>query len=227
MKEIPAAYRAIAERLAPLTGSMSVSCEGVLVPVPMLAAPGTAEAGASPASAALRNFIAHDPWAGTSAVSAGNWLLLAETDERAVFGQRTGELGIDRTVVFARSGSSFQPTNLGGCGTVVPGPGQSAEVLGRSSVYGSTLELNWTAGSNCGSGPAETDRVLDHVVVQQSPTAVRILVISKQSPDAGPPRSEWCAGTGKSMTTRVTLDAPLGNRGLFDEARVPEARVEN
>ena len=122
VKNIPAAYRITAERVAPLAAGMSVDCAGASVPVPMLAAPGGDEAGPSPAAAALREVLAHNPWSGTSEIAGGNWLLLAETADRAVFGQREGALGIGTVVVLSRSGSSYRPENLTGCGTVVSWP---------------------------------------------------------------------------------------------------------
>ncbi len=225
VKDVPSAYRAIAAQLAPLAAGMSVACTGdVHVPVPMLAAPGDAESGTSPASAALRDVLAHNPWAGTSDLSRGNWLLLADTGDKAVFGQREGTLGIGSVITFSRSGSSYRPENLGGCGPVIPGPGQIGEPIYGATVAGSSLDLAWTTGSNCGNGPAKTDRVLDHVVVQETPTTVRLLIISKPAPDAGPVRGP-CGGTAKGATAHVRLAEPLGTRTLLDDAHVPPTRV--
>jgi hypothetical protein len=141
VKNIPAAYRVTAERVAPLAAGMSVDCAGALVPVPMLAAPGGDEAGPSPAAAALREVLAHNPWSSTSPIVGGNWLLLAETTDRAVFGQRVGAMGVGTVVVLSRSGSSYRPENLTGCATVVPGPNESGEVISSATAVGPSLEL--------------------------------------------------------------------------------------
>jgi hypothetical protein len=156
VKNIPAAYRVTAERVAPLAAGMSVDCAGALVPVPMLAAPGGDEAGPSPAAAALREVLAHNPWSSTSPIVGGNWLLLAETTDRAVFGQRVGAMGVGTVVVLSRSGSSYRPENLTGCATVVPGPNESGEVISSATAVG--------PHSNSGGLPAPS-------VVPESSTA--------------------------------------------------------
>ena len=225
VKSVPAEYRSVADDADPLSSAMQVECGGVSVPVAMLAAPGGAETGTSKASAALRAFLANNPWKGMGTVTAKNWLLLSQTSKTLVFGQRTGRIGVGAVVTLTRKGSSFTPTALGGCGPAGLGGDESGEPV-EATVQGSQLTLRWENGSNCGTGPARTARVESRVLVQEDAQSVHILLLSKPSPNAGPlPAGQACAGVGLASAAHVTLETPLGTRTLVDDSRVPGSTV--
>lgn len=87
--------------------------------------------------------------------------------------------------------------------------GPTAGATGRiiSNAYlvdETTLQLTFDAGS--------CDRVED-VLVTESETEVRVMVLSAQSTDV-----ETCAAVIQPWSIEVTLDAPLGDRELLDLA---------
>ncbi len=223
---IPAAYRSVADDADPLSAAMQVDCGGVSVPVAMLAAPGGAETGTSKASAALRAFLANNPWKGEGTVTAKNWLLLSQTSKTLVYGQRTGRIGVGTVVTLTGNGSAFIPTTLGGCGPAGPGGHESGEPV-EATVRGSELTLRWENGSNCGTGSARIARVESRVLVQEAAQSVHILLLSKPAPNTGSlPAGQFCAGVGLPSTAHITLKTPLGTRTLVDDSRVPGSAVD-
>lgn len=217
---IPAAYQQIASRYAPQTQHLTVDCGGQVLPVALLAAPGGAENGTGPAADALRALFRDNPFAGMGTVTPTNWVLLAETGTRAIFGQRTGPIGVGTVLVFNRHGNHFTPSGESGCSTVRTGPTTTAEPIIAATSSGMTLKLQWQNSTNCGDGPAHTARVVDRVEVLESSTTVRILLTSRPAPDAGSTHGA-CAATGVTATATAQLTAPLGHRQLLDDARLP------
>ncbi len=222
---IPRQYQDIAAEYAPLSQHLNVDCGGQAVAVPMLAAPGGAESGNSPAAQALRDFFQHNPFAGMGAVTPTDWLVLSQTPKEAIFGQRTGPIGVGTVVVFTRKGGSYTPASETGCSTVHAGPGETAEPITSVSSTGATLTLQWMNESNCGSGPSRTARTTARVAVAENAGLVRVMLLSQPAAGAGPTTTAACGGTAIATTTTVHLKAPLANRQLVDDSRVPSNRL--
>lgn len=161
-------------------------------------------------AAGLRNAIAHDDTGGESPLPAGNWVLLAEHDGKAYFGQRTGAVGINATVTMEGKNGVWVRGRSGGCGAVGYADGRSAQLIGYLGM-GRTL-LVFASGGACGDFRPPTVYVHEHL------TSVGVLAISQ------PPLSERgfhnCAGLPVPATV-VTLSAPLGTRTVRDIGYVP------
>ncbi|MDQ2845327.1 MAG: hypothetical protein M3Y77_03030 [Actinomycetota bacterium] len=184
--------------------------------------PGDAEKGSGPTAQALRDFLADNPWGDTFPVTHSGWLLLAESSKEYGFGQRIGKVGIGPIVTLTRDGGRYRPSQLGGCGTVVPAPGEQSAVIDAVRVRGDELTITWMNGS-CGLG-GPPDQALVRVETVQADTAVHLLVITKRNP-AAVSASSACAGVGLSSTAMTTLAAPLGARSAFDDAHIPAASI--
>jgi len=226
-------YEAAVVEVAPLAAGRSISCYDAQVPVGKLAMPGQAEKGSSPAARALRAFLAHNPWDSMYPVTNHGWMLIAENSRTYVFGQRTGKVGMGAVVTLVNKGGQYLPDQLGGCGAVIPGPGEESAGIQAVTVSGRSLKINWSNGS-CGAG-APPDRVLIRVETVQTSTSVHLLVVTKPNPavaasmtntaDTGKTASTGCGGVGLSSKAAMTLGAPLGKRKLFNDAHVPAEAI--
>lgn len=213
------AYEAALRATAPLAAGRSVMCGGLAVPAAVLAEPGGAENGSSEASAALRSFLADNPWRETSPVSSVNWLLLAQSNDLLVFGQRAGSIGVGAVVTFSKEGAKYRPAGLGGCGLVVPGADEHSATVTAATVHGTRLELSWM-NSNCGGPGSQPDQVLVRTEIAQSDSEMHILIVTKDNP-AAPNTKDNCQGVATSSTASVTLPGSLGSNTLHDDAHVP------
>lgn len=202
----------------PLARGRSVLCGDVAVPAAVFAMPGRAELGSSSSSLALKGFLAHDPWGDTSPVTGREWMLLAANDKEYVFGQRTGKVGMGAVVIFVNRGGRYVVSQLGGCGTVVPGPGEDSAIVNSVTRSGRRVTISWENGRCSANGPL--DQVVVRVETVQTNAAVHLLVVTRRSP-AAPPVGTMCAGVGGVSTSVTMLDAPLGARQLLNDAKVP------
>ena len=210
--------------MAPLAAGRFISCYDAQVPVAKLAMPGQAEKGSSPSSRALRAFLAHNPWNSTYPVTSSGWMLIAENTRKYVFGQRTGKVGMGAVVTLVNKGGSYLPDQLGGCGTVNPGPGEESAVIEAATVSGRSLKVSWLNGS-CGQG-ALPEQVVVRVETVQTGTSVHLLVVTQPNPALTTrPANTACAGVGLSSVAATTLSAPLGKRKLFNDAHVPAVAI--
>lgn len=208
----------------PLAVGRQVRCGDLSVPVEVLAEPGNAETGTSESSVALRAFLANNPFEGMGSVTGQNWLKITETEQVLVFGQRTGTVGIGSVVTFHRSGSTWEPSSLGGCGAVAPGPGEQAAHLDRAVLHGRQLKLTWMNGTCGGEG---LNRILLRTETTVTPSGLHLLLVTGNDPAA--PKPQLCAGVGKLSTTSVAVSAEVAallSKGLYDDAVVPAEHVE-
>ncbi|MGI8415488.1 MAG: hypothetical protein ACR2P2_04650, partial [Nakamurella sp.] len=196
----------------------SVLCGDVAVPVGVFAMPGRAELGSSPSSLALKGFLAHNPWGATYPVTGREWMLLAANDKEYVFGQRTGKVGMASVVTFVHRDGRYVVSQLGGCGTVVPGPGEDSAIVDSVTRSGRRVTISWENGRCSAHGPL--DQVVVRVETVQTKAAVHLLVVTKRN-SAAPPVGTMCAGVGAASTAVAILDAPLGARQLLNDAKVP------
>ena len=220
---IPEQYRSIARRINPLSADMTIRCEGIDIPVAALAAPGDAQDGGSASSQKLRAYLANRP-----SLQGKDWLLLYASTQRLVFAARVGALGMSTTLFLPTHGRSYREDCTDPIAQLVAGPGEVAVPFQVTHVNGDRITVDWQTGECSASGPP--DLSFDHFATRQSAGSVHLLLITKpRAPDAGLPSgpsspARVCAGVGLVMTTTVTLDQPLGQRLLYDDAVVPAHR---
>ncbi len=219
--DVDTAATALLQRTNPLAVGREVDCGGLIVPAATVALPGGAERGPTPESAALRAFLADNPFAGMGSVGGTNWLQLGASDDLLVFGQRRGRLGVGPVVTLTRDGSGWTPTALGGCGLVRPGPGEQAAVVDGALRSGRSLRLRVQNGRG-------NDGVLVSLLVRvetvRDATGLHVLVVVRDNPAAG--RGGWHAGVGVSSWAEVALSEALDPTvPVLDDARLPSHQV--
>lgn len=212
-------YQRVVSDFAPLATGRLVSCGGAAVPVAVLAHPGGAEHGSSEAAKALRAFLDDNPWRDTQPVARDNWLLLSQTPTSVVFGRRVGEIGVDTVVTMAVVGGNLRPTELGGCGLLIPNRGEHSATVLRAVRRGSRLDLTW-ANSVCGSTKNAPDQLPVRTEVAQTATGVHVLVVTRDNPEAKQSGSS-CPAVALRATSSVNLQGPVSTSKVYDDAHVP------
>lgn len=196
-------------------GMPPLACGGV-APLSVLTASGDAETANTPEAAGLRDIIAHDGTGGESPQHPGRWVLLAEHDGKAYFGQREGAVGINATVTLQDKAGVWGFYQSGGCGPVGYADGSRTEALDTYTVAGNTLTIRYVGGDpsegDCYSGPL-TMHVHEHAAT------VDVLAVL---PTPRPlPHKTACSLVGYPKYVTVQLAAPLGSRSVRNIGYVP------
>ena len=205
---------------SPLAKGRQMSCMDFTFPAWRLAIPGGAENGNSAEAAGLRRFLG-GPQNTMSPQSGSNWVALAQTDGKVLFGQRQGALGIGSAVVLARRGWAWTFAGSGGCGTgLIPGPGEKVQHIDTAHIVGPTLQLAWEGGDdNC------TTTVVKRVETQRDAAGLHVLVVTHTQRVKNLPPGTACLGVGVRRTADVSLPNPLGAVPIFDDSSVPSIPV--
>lgn len=202
-------------------GMPARACGGI-APLSVLTQPGGAENADTPEAASLRNIIAHDPTGGMAPETSHDWVLLAESDGKVTFGQRTGPVGMGAIVTLAEHDGTYTFSQSGGCGPVGYADGSSIQDLEAYSVHGKSLTIRYTGGiypaGICNSGPP-TVHVFQH--------AETVDVLAVLPPPKPPADGSGCSLVGRTKALTVYLAAPLGHRTLRDIGYVPAVALRS
>ena len=207
--------------LAPLAADLTIRCGPFNVPAGVTASKPTLEQETSEESQILRDFLDDDPFAGMGSVHPGGWLLLARDDDTVVLGQREDRVGLGTVVELKLSDGAFHARRSGGWGLQLPDESRRVEVCFTARAEGTTVTLDWM--NEQGAGGA-LERVDPRVELLEGPDDVHFLLHTGPA-DHLPARNSWISGTGRAAVTFFELDAPLGQRRLLNDQRIPPVVV--
>jgi hypothetical protein len=176
--------------------------------------PTGAEAGADPASQALRDYVTHNPG---RHLPTGGWRELVRTADQAVFQNGPPSSRVGLTVRLVDGTWSVVGS---GCSARRVVPGLSATQVGlrrRPSARGRALSVVLSGGA-CVENPGRLKRLEVHE------TRHTVTLLALLRPDPPLPPDTACPAIGIVRFVPVRLNRPVGGRVIRDASRFP-ARV--